>query len=92
MIGDTVVINRQDLPGAVLFPSIKYKEVLIDDPRYNIIKTQIKEEQKQQQTVVEVEDFMNQNDLVDTNDSIKDNILDDISIDVKETPKVTEYI
>jgi hypothetical protein len=28
--GDSVMINRQDLPGAILFPSIKYKEVLVD--------------------------------------------------------------
>ena len=26
--GDSVTINRQELPGAVLFPSIKYKEVV----------------------------------------------------------------
>jgi len=28
--GDKVVISRQSLPGAILFPSIKYKEVLVD--------------------------------------------------------------
>ena len=30
--GDMVMINRQDLPGAVLFPSIKYKEVWVEAP------------------------------------------------------------